>query len=148
MRVLFTTSDSAFSRLIRHITGEPVSHVAIQLAPGICIHSALWGVRIVPASAFRKKNRIVYEIEWPAALQKCGAPQRAVQRATGQYDFGAFAFLGLALALRRYLRLPLPKSNLWQSTGMHLCTEWAALALGQKPDALLTPYKLYLALKG
>jgi hypothetical protein len=58
------------------------------------------------------------------------------------YDLPAMLFLGLSLLVRRYLKLPLPKSNLWQSTGMFLCTEWVSVFLSQEENSMLTPWKL------
>ena len=54
------------------------------------------------------------------------------------YDFGAMFYLGL-----RCLLPWLPKKNLWQCTGMDMCTEWATDILDGEPDSMITPYQLY-----
>jgi len=54
------------------------------------------------------------------------------------YDYGAFLYIGLKCLLPF-----LPKINLWQTTGMFLCTEWVQEVLGREIDSMITPYKLY-----
>jgi hypothetical protein len=63
------------------------------------------------------------------------------------YDMGAGFFIGLSFLARRYLKIPLPKVNLWQSSGMFICTEWATESIGEV-DSMITPYGLYLKLGG
>jgi hypothetical protein len=59
------------------------------------------------------------------------------------YDFGALFYLGL-----RSLFPFLPKANLWQTTGMFLCTEWITEVVDGKENSMITPHQLYLKLKG
>lgn len=58
------------------------------------------------------------------------------------YDFGALFYLAL-----RVLFPWLPKKNLWQTSGMFLCTEWVTEVLEGEEDSMITPYKLFLRLK-
>ncbi len=140
MEILFTTTDSIASRFIRDITGEPVSHCVVRVGEFV-IHSSFKGVVIEPYDLFRKNNKILYRIlglTYPSKIR------RTLSKYYGKmYDYPALLYLGL-----RYL-LPsiVPKQNLWQTTGMFICTEFITQLLEEKEDSMITPYKLYLRLK-
>lgn len=126
------------SRVIRRLTGEPVSHCAIELG-GWVIHSNLLGLHMEMASTFRRSSQVLFEISSPLGWSDVLS---MLQKNEGRpYDFGAFFYLGLRCLLPR-----LPKKNLWQSSGMFLCTEWVTAVLSGNPDSMITPYKLYMAL--
>lgn len=124
------------SRLIRRVTKEPVSHVVVAAA-GYVIHSNLLGVHAEPKQTF--KSEFVYSIDLPPNYERLLG--LFIKRRGSLYDFGALFYLGL-----RVLLPFLPKKNLWQSSGMYLCTEWAEEVIDVEADAMLTPYKLYLKL--
>lgn len=146
IKILFTTRDSFFSNAIRDVTGEPVSHCAIEIPERkIVIHSNIKGVHIQSSYTFRKQNKIVLELEGKEFYGPSFIDQVLAKDEFRSYDFSAFVFLGLSLAARKYLKLPLPKSNLWDTTGM-LCTEWVTNVVDRKTNAMITPYKLYLRL--
>lgn len=139
MEILFTTTNLITSRLIKKITKEPVSHCAIRIGAFV-IHSNFKGVIIEPYSVFIRANQVIYKISgltYPIKID------RTLRKHYGKsYDFGALFFLGL-----RYLCPKLvSKQNLWQSTGMFLCTEFVTQFLDEKENSLITPYKLYLKL--
>lgn len=140
MRVLFTTSDRPLSRLIRRVTGEPVSHCALLFGPWVA-HSSLKGVQITSLERFLADGNRVIE-----GLDLGHSDAEAIHLITKQegkpYDFGALLYLGL-----RALLPFLPKANLWNSTGMFLCTELVETALGGPVNPMLTPHQLYLQLK-
>ena len=138
MQILFTTSRSPISWLIRRITGEPVSHCAIQVGSFV-VHSNFFGVHIEPISVFLEKSRVVFSVEIASNHQKL--MKSLSTNWHHPYDFGALLYLGL-----RYLCPLLPKANLWQSSGMFMCTEWVTTVILGKQDSLLTPYQLYLRL--
>jgi hypothetical protein len=123
------------------VTKEPVSHCALEIG-GYVIHSDFLGVRAEESSVFRGRVEVVHEVSvpdnYPLVLSKFSG---ARVRKAG-YDLGAFVYLGLRLLLPKLV----PKKNLWQSSGMYLCTEWVTHVLDGKADSLITPYKLYLRL--
>ena len=136
MEILFTKNTSPLSYLIRKITKEPVSHCAIRIGEFV-IHSNLFGVSIVPYIVFAKKNTIVntiFQMTVPLhvtrTLAKCWGKR---------YDMGALFYLGLRFLLPRLV----PKQNLWQSSGMFLCTEFVTYILTEQENSLITPYQLY-----
>ncbi len=140
MEILFTTTDFISSELIREVTGEPVSHCAIKYNDFV-IHSNFKGVVIEPYSYFLEKNEIKYKIDIPDNLSRL---KHITDLYYGKlYDFGALFYLGFRLILPDLF----PKKNLWQATGMFLCTEFITEFIDEKEDSLITPYKLYLRLK-
>lgn len=149
MRLLFIKGHTSFSKLILKTTKEQVSHVAIEFAFGpvnIVVHSNLLGLHMELASNFRKNCTVVRELEYigpdtPNDLIKL--KKKLEDYEFSLYDFGGFLFLGISLFLRNVFKIPLPKSNLWQSTGMMVCTEWVTDYLYDKENSMITPEKLY-----
>lgn len=134
--MLFTRGTSPLSMIIRHLTGEPVSHCAI-LSQGVVVHFNLRGLQLESLEAFEKHAEIVYRVEVPNALLF-----DVVYAHWGKwYDFGGLLYSGL-----RCLLPFLPKANLWQTSGMFLCTEFVQDVVNEEQDHMITPYKLYLRL--
>lgn len=149
VKVLFTTRDQWFSNTIRQLTGESVSHCALEFPEhGFVVHSNIKGVHLQWASTFRQQNRIVYEVEvqLPNELKRLDKVMQDCE--FGFYDVSAILYLGARFMARRYLNLPLNKDNLWQVTGMFLCTEFVTEYLYGEEDPNITPYQLYLKLVG
>lgn len=140
MQILFTAGRSWLSRTIQHVLDEPVSHVAIQCGAAV-VHSNLLGVHVTSVDKFSKTAAVILIHNTPDQPQKILDVLSRTDRS--MYDFGALLFLGLAFLARRYLHLPLPKMNLWQATGMYLCTELATEVLDGDTDSLITPYQLF-----
>lgn len=147
MEVIFTRNNTPISKLIKAVTREDVSHCGI-LIDGYVFHSNFLGLQMEPLSKFKRHSRIIYRVQVtpvPDMMEKLHSLYTC--RNFVLYDFGAILFLATALSLRNYLRIPLPKSNLWASTGMYLCTELVTDIIYDREDAMLTPYKLYKKLK-
>lgn len=141
VKILWTKNNLPLSHLICAVTKEPVSHVAL-CQNGKVLHATITGVVLLPEAEFRKKNQVVFELtDW---VEASWFTTQITKWRGSPYDVGAILFLGLSLLLRRVFKLPLPKSNLWQSSGMFLCTEWATLVVDGKTNPLITPYGLYL----
>lgn len=125
------------SRVIRCITGEDVSHCALRVH-GWILHSNLYGVHAVLPQDFH--GEVVYSIE---VAYNPEAVVRALAEYQGRaYDFGALLYLALRICCPW-----LPKQNLWQSSGMFLCTEWVTQVVDGRADSMITPYQLYQRLK-
>ena len=140
MEILFTTTEYPTSKLIRKLTGEDVSHCAIKVGEFV-IHSNFFGVIIEPYFKFVKTNKILYSVQMPTDQRTL---RLALIRNYGKmYDYGAFFYIGFRLLFPKLL----PKKNLWQNTGMFICTEFITDTLDQEEDSMITPYQLYLRLK-
>jgi hypothetical protein len=138
--VLFTRNNLIESKLIRAVTGEEVSHCAILLNNTGVIHATSTGSAVIPFSEFKKVHTLVHFVAIPkdAAIRVDFAKDKS-------YDWGAFLYLGLHFILRK-VGIRLPKKDLWQTSGMYLCTELVSKALLAK-ETELTPMGLYHKLR-
>lgn len=137
MSVLVTYGQNPLSWLIRKLTKEPASHIAIRWDDWV-LHSNLKGVQWTPYSEF--KATVLDEIPIPEELPRLLAfSARHVDH--GRYDFGGLLYCGLRLSLR-HIGIRLPKKNLWQMTGMFACTELVSEYQYGVEDANITPTKL------
>jgi hypothetical protein len=144
VRILFTYGHNPLSSAIRHITDEPVSHVAIQTDQDRIIHSNFLGLHIEDSEDFFFFSRLFDFIEVEVDDIKFYSRLAALHAEYRGYDFKALLFLGI-----RYL-LPkswTPKVNLWEVTNQYICTELVSFMLDGEPDSMITPYQMYLKLK-
>lgn len=142
--LLFTTSKYPTSWLIRKITKDDCSHCAIlDMRKQTVIHSDFAGVREVKYDKFTKTSKVVHSVVLHTDDIK-ETKKRMLTYAGKPYDFGALFYLGL-----RYL-FPwfVPKQNLWETSGMFLCTEFVTEVLYEEADSEITPHQLYLYVTG
>lgn len=141
LKALFTTEDHGIAPLIKWATGEDCSHCALQW-DDLIIHSNWKGVNITTLQEFLKENTIVHSVDLPEDHDKI---VNAITSNIGHlYDTGALLFCGIVLFCRKALGMKnWPKVNLWQSSGMYLCTEFVSQYVYGEADSLITPYKLY-----
>ena len=64
MELLFTRNHLPLSRLIRYVTGEPVSHCAVY-QDGMVTQMTLFGLQTESMDSFLQVQEIVYRIEYP-----------------------------------------------------------------------------------
>lgn len=145
--VLFTTSDHPLAELIREATGEDCSHCAIRW-DNLVVHSNWKGVNIVFYPEFLAEYRIVHEVKLEDnEMNRTKLTNAIVDKGHSMYDVFALAYLAISFFLRTKCGINLPKSNLWNHTGMYLCTEFVTETLDGKADSMITPYKLYLRMQ-
>lgn len=146
MKILFVRNKLPLSRMICDLTKENASHTAIEFSAGFVIHANLKGVHLEGAKNFRKNNEVTYELspENPSQLENPEKLNSLLEKYEfSLYDFGGLLFIGFCFMLRAWFRIPLPKQNLWQASGMFLCTEWVQTYIDEEVDSMITPYKLY-----
>jgi hypothetical protein len=142
MQVLFTTTDGWSSRTIRKLTGEEVSHCAIRISDFV-IHSDWAGVEIMTYQKFAESRQIVYSVPLRQNVNKL---MKMLSEAEGSwYDYGAILYMG-ARILAKKIGINLPKINIWQTTGMFLCTEFVTKLIDKSEDSMITPGQLYTKL--
>lgn len=154
MKILFTSGTSILSKAIVGVTEEPVSHCVLQFGHFI-VHSNLCGVHLEWAANYRARTKIVYELKRTIVFQTTDAQDmeklgKILEKGEhSPYDVGALVFAGLSMFLRKTFKVPLPKTNLWQSSGMFMCTEWVAsfATLFKEDNSMITPFGLYNKLK-
>lgn len=137
VKILFTRSNSLGSRFIRRITGEEVSHCAIVIN-GMVFHSTFSGITLEFLESFLDRNTVVYALLETTTEGQVDNILNLV-RQDSAYDFGAFFYLGLRALFPKLL----PKQNLWQTTGMFLCTELITMLTDMEENSILTPGQLY-----
>lgn len=150
MKILFTVNPtSTVSKLILKLTKEPVSHTAILL-DGYVYHSNYKGVNKIKYEDFLKVNEMVFSISPVEASVDEATTKALVEKFPllegSIYDLPAILYIGARYILREYLGMRLPKKNLWQVSGMYLCTEFVSDIVDSKVNSNITPYKLYLQL--
>ena len=152
MKLVFTKGISSFSKLITKVTGEDISHVALLITlNGIefVIHSNFLGLHIETYPSFLKHSKVLYVLEKKYTEEDVSrALKLLAEYEWSFYDFGAISFLGISLLLRTWFKIPLPKSNLWQSKSMFMCVEWASKYVDLKEESMMTPKRLYYILLG
>jgi hypothetical protein len=131
--------------MIRSLTGEPVSHVAFQYGDFI-LHSTLCGPEIRTAGWGRQHYEVLFEVELHSSPERLMSVMDRVDRKG--YDFSGLLYLGLRYMMKKYLRMSLPKANLWDCSGMLTCVEFATLVIDSKADPMLTPFGLCRRLGG
>ena len=140
VRALFCKSNSIVSKAIMKATGEPVSHVALLVDKHWVVHSNLRGVHVQYYTHFLQSYDVVactFVLETSLPVQKA-----LTSKSFKGYDLFALAWLGLRYLLKMLFGWRIPKANLWQVTGMYLCTEWVSYVLEGEEDSTTTPFQL------
>lgn len=151
MEILFTSRPSMpVSKLILELTGESVSHTVIRNGDFI-YQSSFAGVEQVQAEDFLSKYTVGCTIRPSDDRLNEDLVERLIERVVALkgalYDFPGLLYLGLRYSLFSAFKCKLPKKNLWQLSGMYLCTEFVEDIIDIKSDSMITPHKLYLKLK-
>lgn len=96
---------------------------------------------VQPYSVFKANHNIIYSL--PAICT-----QKELDENYGKpYDYLSLLFLGIRYTLLKILPSKfVPKRNLWQLSGMFMCTELVTEVITKERDSMITPYKLYLKL--
>lgn len=129
--ILFLSSGTLTSKLVKWATGGPVSHVAIGgfVLEGVplCLHADLGGVRFIPRSVLLNQCELLsewyvcagdIETRMPVIINELGYP----------YDFTGFFGFGWSV-LGRWLKLRW--NNPWQNPHAFMCSE---LVLGMSKE--------------
>lgn len=135
MKIIFTTSNKALSKLIRWTFSEPVSHCGVLFDNKLVFHSALFGIDVQGIYAFERSNRIVNVVEIPLDLNlEETIYQRLLEHYEGKsYDFRAFAYFAWRCFLFRLFGIDFPPKNAWQRPEDFLCD--GLLAALDTPEA-------------
>lgn len=155
MVICFSKSKMPLSKLIRWLSGDPVSHVIIVFDEKFAIHSNLYGVHLDWFNSLEKHVDIVYKLEYKLSLKREEEVYRSLlDNFDGRsYDWPAFFYLLWRGLLWKFLKKPLPSKNPWNEKDGYLCTEIAGClpkwltGLETTDYSLVTPYKLYEMLK-
>jgi hypothetical protein len=156
IRMVGTTSNLAFSRLIRWGLGTDTTHVALIIDEfDMVYHSNIFGTHLELKRKFFKQNKITCQVELPIAPDM---EYEFIKLFTNSinpwaYDWWGLSYFAWRGLLRKLFRIPLPKRNKWQLNNCLLCVEvgymiaWAYKAvtgkkiIGDKVDLSMTAPK-------
>lgn len=126
MKLYFTSRDNVGSKLIRWATNGDVSHVALGLG-GSVYHSTEHGFKQLHFYDFEAEFKIVRSLAFNIPDDRALLALSSLIPNNSAYDFSAFAYFAWRAYLLKYRNVPMPKKNLWNSSG-YLCTETAGAA--------------------
>lgn len=160
MKLVWTKSTKPLSLLIRAITGQDCSHFAFVFnnrAKGVMFESNLLGTHIKFYESSKPHFEIVHELnlDVPVPIEDA-IWDVVVEKYDGKrYDIGGALYLGVRILMRRFLKIPLPKQNIWADPNAYFCDEvFEALhfidSLPKIPvsNGLETPHDVWEKLKG
>lgn len=140
MNILFTRRNKIGSRIIRWVTGEEVSHVAIDFGDFVA-GMGFTGLTIEPTKYFYSIHEVVATREFDGNLQDVIATLD--NHYPKGYDYPALIWLGLALLCQRFFGFPKTITrNPWQKKHLDFCTEFASRILGRNDGPIMTPGRL------
>lgn len=143
MRVLFVRSDKAVAKLIMAITGEDISHCALQYGNWV-VHSNQRGLNVESWDSFTKVSSVVEAVEIPHSEEHLFALLSKHEHA--RYDVLGLLYFGVFFLLKS-AGLRTAAWNLWGSRGRFTCVEWVSYFVLGKECGLLTPREFYYKLK-
>ena len=150
MYVVFTASNKIGSRIIRFVTGESVSHVAVLMPDDSVAHMAFTGLTQQSIVEFLAHNqaiaRVAVDIDPSIAVARLLAFR---QQHSHLYDYSALLYLGIMLLYHRLTGVPHHPiyRNRWQKKSMDTCTEFACWMLGREVNSVITPGQLLKELR-
>jgi hypothetical protein len=117
------------------MTRDDCSHVALRDGDRV-IHVNFLGLQVTDFTHFQRSNTILHQVDVADPGVTIEELQEKYSKVT--YDFGALLFLGLNYILKDKFVV-----NLWQTSSMFLCTEFATDVIEHEADSMITPHQLY-----
>jgi hypothetical protein len=143
MRIIFTRSKKWGSRLIRWVTGEDISHVALLTDDGVIVHARFDGVDIDGPEYFAHTNYMVRQYKYVGSADTRVLSRRALMLEGYSYDKLAFFSLGFRLLLLRTFGLVSKKMASYARKHQYICTEFVDTIIGEhESNGQLTPGQL------
>jgi hypothetical protein len=158
MKIVFTKNNMPLSWLIRCVTREDCSHMAIVFDDLFVVQSNLFGVGMETSKQFFKVQKTVHTYELPLLLSKEDDVWKDLIKLVGgaQYDFKAVILDGVAVTLKRFFGIELNPKR-WHADNKYLCYELAFviqeklgidLGLKKLERKVITPLIVYKMLRG
>lgn len=157
MKIIFTKNNYPLSYLIRAITGESVSHLAVVFDDVFLVELNLFGVSMHYFNKFKKKQKIVHEVDIPLDIEKEDKIWRAMIEVYGLYKYDTMFLLysAFCVIVRRLFKKEIKKKVL-DDSDKALCYELIILlqnnfkfnfGIEENKKHLLTPGRVYNKLK-
>ena len=138
MRIIGSANHYPFSWLIRKITGEKISHIALVFDDILVFHSTPAGTHTSWLSDFLKINTIFITVPLPLSLvsEENVYFEIITRRHQRKYDWMGILYQGVMRVRRIVFGTPIPLENAWQSTNKDFCIEvlnsvdWDSIKIG------------------
>lgn len=143
MYIHFTRSELIGSKLIRALTGEDISHVAIETSEQFVVHATFTNIILEDLKRFIQVNKIVRSYKYIGKADTRIWEYRALCLEGKNYDMLAFFGAGLRLLMLKLFSWYIPALGHWASKGKYICTEFVATVTGDKEvNDQITPVEL------
>lgn len=143
MQVHFVRSNKPGSKLIRALTGESVSHVALELdSLGVVVHATMGGVDLDSVEHFRAACEIVITLRYTGTADTRLWETRALMAEGSGYDLLLLLRLGMKFLLKKSFGLVWPFLDTWASKNKYICTEFVESVIGFSAPMEMTPGQL------
>lgn len=144
MQILFVRSNKLGSRLIRYVTGEACSHVALRLDSHLVIHAKFSGVDVDLWETFKRDYEVVHTLEPTGQVNtEQIIAKLALNYEGSHYDYLGFFYLGLYLLAKRLgISSIFGQNNKWAKGPNYMCTELVGELVDGEKNSLLTPEQL------
>lgn len=157
MKIIFTKNNYPLSFIIRGITGEKMSHVAVVFDDLFLVQLNLFGVSMQYFEKFKEKQKIVHEINIPLDLQTEDNVWKSMIGVYGthKYDTIFLLYSAFCVIVRRVFKKEIKKKVL-DDSDKALCYELIILlqnnfkfnfGIEENKKHLLTPGRIYNKLK-
>jgi hypothetical protein len=128
MKVIWTKSSLPLSVLIRAVTGEDCSHLALVFESrdgGLMFESNLLGTHAKFYKNAKKHFTVVHEMNIPCTVeQEDAAWDIMVDKFDGKsYDFRGMIYLGICKLKNRLFGSSVPDVNAWGAKDAYFCDE-------------------------
>lgn len=124
--VHFTNSELVGSRVIRSLTGEDISHVAIETASKLVVHATFTSVTLDDLQKFEEVNTIVRSYRYIGTADTSLWENKAISLEGKNYDKLAFFGAGIRLIMVKLFGWYVPALIHWAKKGSYICTEFVA----------------------
>lgn len=157
MKIVFTKNNYPLSILIRKITGENVSHLAIVFDDIFLVELNLFGVSMNHFGKFKKKQKIIHEVDIKLIPEQEEKIWKSMIEFYGlyKYDIVFLLYSAFCVIVKRLFKKEIKKKIL-DDDKKALCYELILLlqnsfnfnfGIEENKKHLLTPGKIYTKLK-
>lgn len=147
---LFSKNEKFGSKFIswgtKHLSDRPTipSHIAVLVKNRWVIEATFdKGVRIIPFKDWLKVNKVVASIPNSTGKIDFKIVKKVFKDIKEKaYDWLGVAYFGYRVALNKFFRLDIPKTNKWQSFDRYFCCEAVAKLLDLGDFSMKAPVQI------
>lgn len=139
MKIVATTSNLIGAVFIRWLVREPASHLIFVFNDVHVIHSSLFGVQMDFYKTYRKHIKEVdsVDVHMPLVIEDLLWQRIMLLHDDTGYDYKNLFYAFWRAILWRFLKIPPPRRNKWDSPNLVICTEMYNVLRGLAPELKL-----------